>query len=69
MPVLVLFVSAFAAVALFDVRTMRKIGLQKELAIYVAMSAICVLLAARYFPQLHRRSIMSLLTEVLRIKW
>jgi len=69
MTVLALFLLAFAAVAFFDVRHLRKIGLQKELWLYAALSAVGLFLAVRYFPEMHRRSIMSLLLQLLHISW
>ena len=69
MIVLVLFILAFAAVAFFDVRHLRKIGLQKELWLYAALSVVALFLAVRYFPELHRRSLMSVLLQLLRISW
>lgn len=69
MTVLVLFILAFAAVAFFDVRGLRKIGLQKELWLYAALSALALFLAVRYFPELHRRSLMSIILRLLHIPW
>ncbi|MDR0905530.1 MAG: hypothetical protein LBN00_05065 [Oscillospiraceae bacterium] len=66
---LVLFGAAFAAVAVFDVRGMRKIGLQKELWLYAALALVSVILAVRYFPEMHRRSIMSIILKLFRIEW
>jgi hypothetical protein len=66
---LLLFCAAFAAVAVFDVRGMRKIGLQKELWLYGAIALAALVLAVRYFPEMHRRSIMNIILKLFRIEW
>jgi len=65
----ILFCILFAVVAVFDVRGMRKIGLSKELWLYAAFAAVCVVLAFAYFPEINRRSIMSFILQILRIEW
>ena len=66
---LVFFIAVFAVLIVYDLKQLHKKGFTREMALYCVMCAGCLLLAAVYFPELNRRSPMSMLLQLLRVRW
>jgi hypothetical protein len=63
-----MFLAAFAAVAFFDLRKMRRAGLKRELVPYLCMTAAAVFVAVLFYPQPYRQSIIGFIMRVFHLK-
>ena len=66
---LLVFIAVFAALIVYDLKKMHAKGFVRETALYCVMCAGCLVLAVLYFPEIQRKSPMSIILRLLTIKW